>query len=81
MDKWCFVQDAVGLWGWQYTPSLSRTEFSGQRFSSRTDCIADAMRHGYLAIDDATPEQSAAERRQDSAARAPGAALDSSSDW
>lgn len=59
MDNWRFFQDALGLWAWQHTAVNGAVKVCAQAFSSRTDCIADAMRHGYLAFDDRT-ETSAA---------------------
>ena len=76
MDNWRFSQDAMGNWGWQHTARDGTVAQGAQRFSSRTDCIADAMRHGYLALNEplqrpqaaAAPVQPAtAERPADSA--------------
>lgn len=54
MDNWRFFQDALGLWAWQHTAPDGVVRVSAQARSSRTDCIADAMRHGYLAFDERT---------------------------
>jgi hypothetical protein len=54
MDNWRFFQDALSLWAWQHTAPDGVVRMSAQSFSSRTDCIADAMRHGYLAFDERT---------------------------
>ena len=56
MDNWQFVQDALGYWGWQHTAGDGRLTLSPQRYASRTDCIADAMRHGYLALSEPVRE-------------------------
>jgi hypothetical protein len=60
MDNWRFSQDAFGLWGWQHTTPEGVLNPSSQSFRSRTDCIADAMRHGYLALDDWTTKNAPA---------------------
>jgi hypothetical protein len=54
MDNWRFFQDALSLWAWQHTAPDGAVRVSAHSFSSRTDCIADAMRHGYLAFDEGT---------------------------
>jgi hypothetical protein len=54
MDNWRFFQDASGLWAWQHTASEGVISACSQHFSSRTDCIVDAMRNGYLALKDRT---------------------------
>jgi hypothetical protein len=54
MDNWRFFQDALGLWLWQHSTSDGVVSPCSQSFRSRTDCIADAMRHGYLALKDCT---------------------------
>jgi len=60
MDNWRFVQDALGLWAWQHTAANGAVRVCARAYSSRTDCIADAMRHGYLAFDDRTETAAAA---------------------
>ncbi|MEA3157467.1 MAG: hypothetical protein QOK44_5056 [Betaproteobacteria bacterium] len=46
---WDFFADKEGNWHWRsYRPAGAQAE-SRDSFESRTDCIADAMRHGYLA--------------------------------
>ena len=52
MDNWRFLQDPLGLWAWEHTAANGAVKASAKAFSSRTDCIADAMRNGYLAFDD-----------------------------
>ena len=52
MDKWRFLQNPLGLWAWEHTAANGDVKVSAKAFSSRTDCIADAMRNGYLAFDD-----------------------------
>jgi len=56
MDNWQFLQDALGYWGWQHTAPDGALTLCSQRYVSRTDCIADAMRHGYLALGEPTPD-------------------------
>jgi hypothetical protein len=49
IDDWDFTPDVDGKWHWQcHRPNGTHAE-SRQSFASRTDCIVDAMRHGYLA--------------------------------
>ena len=47
-QQWEFVQDSGRRWFWRQLNRDSQTTCSGQGFASRTDCIADAMSHGYL---------------------------------
>jgi hypothetical protein len=47
-QQWEFLQDQDGRWYWRCISEATSSE-SDLRFESRTDCIADAMRHGYLA--------------------------------
>jgi hypothetical protein len=47
VQQWEFLQDEQAKWYWRCISDGSSTE-SNPRFASRTDCIADAMRHGYL---------------------------------
>ena len=54
MDNWRFTQDVFGAWGWQHTVGDGTVSVCSQHFTSRTDCIADAMRHGYLALGEQT---------------------------
>ena len=47
MEQWEFTLDETGRWSWRgVDDAADRT--SETTFASRTDCIADAMRHGYL---------------------------------
>jgi hypothetical protein len=49
VERWDFLADREGQWHWYFERAdLTRGE-SRDSFHSRTDCIADAMRHGYLA--------------------------------
>ena len=49
MDTWQFFQNEKGEWCWKHVADNGFTVGSDTCFASRTDCIADAMRHGYLA--------------------------------
>lgn len=49
MDTWQFYQNEAGLWCWKHTASGGVSIEGEHCFESRTDCIANAMRHGYLA--------------------------------
>lgn len=59
MDTWQFFQNESGEWCWKHVADSGHTLESGKCFASRTDCIADAMRHGYLARTPATQPRSA----------------------
>jgi hypothetical protein len=48
MDTWQFYQNQSGLWCWKHTPANGVAAEGDECFESRTDCIAHAMRHGYL---------------------------------
>ena len=47
MQQWAFVQDDSGGWCWRCFDDDAQTA-SDRTFESRTDCLVDAMRHGYL---------------------------------
>jgi hypothetical protein len=47
MEQWEFTKDGAGRWSWRSVRDASRGA-SDRTFVSRTDCIADAMRNGYL---------------------------------
>ena len=49
MDTWQFYQNDGGEWCWKHTAATGITTHSERCYESRTDCIADAMRNGYLA--------------------------------
>jgi hypothetical protein len=49
MDTWQFFQNDQGEWCWKHVAQNGFTVESDICYASRTDCIADAMRHGYLA--------------------------------
>jgi uncharacterized protein YegP (UPF0339 family) len=49
MGAWDFYQDRVGKWRWRYAAAQAPAiKHSHVGYWSRNDCIADAMRHGYL---------------------------------
>ena len=48
MDTWQFYQNSVRLWCWRHTDENGLVREAPECFHRRTDCIADAMRHGYL---------------------------------
>jgi hypothetical protein len=48
MELWQFLQDG-GNWSWRQIDAFNQvTGESRMEFASRRECIADAMRHGYL---------------------------------
>ena len=49
MDTWQFYQNEKGEWCWKHVAESGFTVESDTCYASRNDCIADAMRHGYLA--------------------------------
>ena len=49
METWQFYQNEKAEWCWRYVAPTGVETDGETSFSSRTDCIADAMRHGYLA--------------------------------
>jgi hypothetical protein len=48
MDTWQFFQNDAGLWCWKRIDPEGVLSENGRCFDSRTDCIVDAMKHGYL---------------------------------
>jgi hypothetical protein len=51
LEAWEFFKDDAGCWRWCRVDVVEqhRQGQSPRGFMSRNDCIADAMRHGYLA--------------------------------
>jgi hypothetical protein len=49
-QQWEFLQDRALRWYWRRLKRGDPTGRSQEVFSSRTDCIADAMTHGYLGM-------------------------------
>lgn len=48
MDTWQFYLNDKAQWCWKHVAPNGFMLESETCFASRTDCIADAMRHGYL---------------------------------
>lgn len=48
MGSWDFVKMADGGWQWRHLSDHTGAAVCSGRFPTRNDCIADAMRHGYL---------------------------------
>ena len=55
MDTWQFYQNESGEWCWKHVAVSGIASHSDTCFTSRTDCIADAMANGYLARSMAPP--------------------------
>jgi hypothetical protein len=49
IQPWHFITDGEGKWRWRCQRPEHPSAESRDGFHSRADCIADAMRHGYLA--------------------------------
>jgi hypothetical protein len=45
---WEFLEDAKGRWRWRTSDATGSRE-SPETFRSGADCVAHALRHGYLA--------------------------------
>ena len=48
-DRWEFLEDAAGRWRWRASDASGTRSESTETFRSGVDCVAHAMRHGYLA--------------------------------
>lgn len=59
MEQWEFKSEHGGGWVWRRVGGAADCT-SDRKFDSRTDCIADAMRHGYL---ESAPVESPQRRR------------------
>ncbi|HEX2829025.1 MAG TPA: hypothetical protein VHP37_21935 [Burkholderiales bacterium] len=46
---WEFVEDSTGRWRWRTSDASGLPRESSQTFRSGADCVAHALRHGYLA--------------------------------
>jgi hypothetical protein len=62
-EAWEFFEDDSGGWRWRRLGWPQRDEAQSTcGFVSRNDCIADAMRHGYLASRIAPPQPGLSDR-------------------
>jgi len=51
VDYWDFFQDNDGRWRWRYSSAEEqRVSECAQGYATPDDCIADARRHGYRAL-------------------------------
>jgi len=64
MGFWDFLQTEDGHWQWRYLGDEMGSCRHGDCFRSRNDCIADAMRHGYLSEPDTDGRFAGAAERQ-----------------
>lgn len=48
MDTWEFLQRHDGAWYWQHTNAAGAVRVSPACFDSESDCIGNAIYHGYL---------------------------------
>jgi hypothetical protein len=48
-SDWTFKTFADGRWGWHVTHPDGSKQSSTERFLTRTQCVADATLHGYIA--------------------------------
>jgi hypothetical protein len=46
---WEFLEDGAGRWRWRTSDARGLPRESPQTFRSGADCVAHALRHGYLA--------------------------------
>ena len=46
---WEFVEDSTGRWRWRTSDAAGLRRESLETFRSGADCVAHALRHGYLA--------------------------------
>ena len=46
---WEFVEDATGRWRWRTSDASGLARESSESFRSGADCVAHALRNGYLA--------------------------------
>jgi hypothetical protein len=52
VEKWSFYRNDAGEWCWRLVDDEGRSvRECAEVFHSRRDCIADAMREGYMEID------------------------------
>jgi hypothetical protein len=50
-EQWQFVRDARNAWYWRHTRRNGSQHVSSHSFETMTDCVADAVRHGYVPSD------------------------------
>lgn len=48
MDTWEFLQRNNGAWYWRHTNSAGAVRISAACFQSESDCVGNAIYHGYL---------------------------------
>ena len=49
--RWIFFQDDLGRWRWEHEQDGVTTECAGSGFADEAQCVADAERHGYAAVE------------------------------
>ena len=47
--EWVFFRNIAGHWCWECRGNSHTVKQSLRPFSSRRDCVADAIRHGFVA--------------------------------
>ena len=47
MDNWRFFQSSSRHWLWEHTDAFGLQRVSARYFDARTECIADAFKHGF----------------------------------
>ncbi len=50
MDRWEFLQRNDGAWYWQHTNAAGAVRMSTVCFESQSDCVGNAIYHGYLPL-------------------------------
>lgn len=60
VEHWDFFLDKEDRWHWSCRRADDSRAESKDSFESRTDCIADAMRHGYLTAEPGRPAEAKA---------------------
>jgi hypothetical protein len=48
METWEFLQRESGAWYWRHTSSSGAVRTSAVSFECRSDCVGNAIYHGYL---------------------------------
>lgn len=47
MDRWEFLQERQGAWYWRHTNAVGAVRASSASFESESDCLGNAIYHGY----------------------------------
>ena len=74
MEQWQFIQQPDGGWRWRHVNARNACRQSSKAFACESDCVANAIYHGYVPGADGRIQHSHAPHRESNAGRMKSAA-------